>query len=291
MKKMIFLVAAFALASSLAAYTPGNAYWKPDIKVLPAIPLAGQNVVFKAYLNIEKRDMQNLHFIVKVDEEVIYDNTLYFFMVGTDYLIQANWVAKGGAHRVVFTLVGWDNITPDENPNDNMVAKTFSVQQPPPISTGQPQGTPTLPGSPQNLQTHTELNLKFKPCVQFQNEPTDLVVHSLSVSPGSGTSWNYKATVQNLGRRCVKAVEYELKCLGLKLVAYYAGAPSDAVNFFLPEGQTRTIQGSFTPTANFPFFPKDGHKFTRFEFILDPNQKVPDPNRGNNSKTMELMLD
>lgn len=291
MKKTVAFLTAFALAQLLAAYNPGNAFWKPDIKMQPALPLAGQNVVFKAYLNIEKRDMQNLHFIVKVDQQVIYDEILYYFMVGADYLIQANWVAKGGTHKVVFTLAGWDAITPDENPNDNVVARTFTVQQPPAISTGQPQGTPTLPGAPQNLQVATKPDLKLKPCVQYQNEPTDLVVHSLMVSPGADKNWNYKATVQNLGRRCVKAVEYELNCLGQKLVAYYAGNPSDPVNFFLPDGQTRTIQGSFTPAGNFPFFPKDGHKFTRFVFVIDPNQKVPDPNRGNNSATSEVMLE
>jgi hypothetical protein len=290
-KHAILLLIALCFALSVSAK---NAYWKPNIKMTPVSPIAGQKILFTAVLNLEGEgqsgQMQNLRFVAKVDEETIYDETLYYFLPATDYFIKANWTAKSGTHKIAFTVEATDNMTPDSNPNDNRVEKTFTVYERPQINTGNPQGTPTLPGTPNNLQTNNKPNLNFKPCIQYQNEPTDLVVHSLQVSPGKPGKWDYTATVQNLGRRCVKAVEYELNNMNLKLVAYYAGNPSDPVNFFLPEGQTRTIRGQFDEPSGFVFYPSGGNKSVEFEFVIDPNQKIPDPNRDNNKFKITMMI-
>jgi hypothetical protein len=298
-KILVLIVIAFCFTLSLFSK---NAYWKPNISITPAAPRAGQTVHFKAILNLEgdiascqSNYMQNLRFVVKVDEEVIYNEILYYFCPATDYPIKANWTAKGGSHKVVFTVEATDSTTPDSNPNDNMVQKTFSVYQAPPITGGPPQippGNPALPGLPPNVHTSApKLNVKFKPCVQYQAEPTDLMVHSLMVYPSTGNDWEFKATVQNLGRRCLKVVEYKLKNMTLTLISSHVGNYGDSAGFYFGEGQSKTIKAKFAkPPSGFFYYPSEGHNFADFEFVIDPNQMIPDPDRSNNSKTAHVML-
>ncbi|TFG79898.1 MAG: hypothetical protein E4H23_04400 [Chrysiogenales bacterium] len=296
MKRKCLVLLVIVLFSSPALFSR-NAYWKPNIQMSPTSLREGQTVKFTAILNLEGgaascqiNYMQNLRFVARVDSEVILDKILYYFCPAVDYFIDATWVAKGGSHKVAFTVEATDKTTPDSNPNDNKVERSFSVYQPPPISTGNPQGQPTQPVLSQNLQTNTNLNLQIQPCVRYQGEATDLIVQALTVTPGPGTDWEYTATVQNLGRRCVKALEFALNNVNLKLVADCAGNPADPVNFFITAGQTRTIKGKFSKPPSFVCSMNGKFKFAEFEFVIDPNRKIPDPNRRNNSKKIQVRM-
>jgi hypothetical protein len=145
-KRKISFLLAIAFCFTLPLFSR-NAYWKPNISMSRVSVIAGQTVQFTAILNLEgditscsSNYMQNLRFVAKVDGEVILDSILYYFCPATDYFIKASWIAKGGSHKVMFTVEATDSLTPDSNPNDNMVEKTFSVYQPAPITTGKPQG-------------------------------------------------------------------------------------------------------------------------------------------------------
>jgi len=295
MKKYLVACALFSLALALFSK---NAFWKPGIKMTPVSVFAGQAVEFTAILNIEgeigtgnTNYMQNLRFVVKVDDEVIHDKILYYFEPAVDYLIKANWVAKGGAHNVTFTVEAIDSLTPDSNPNDNSIQRTFSVYQTAPISSNQPQGTPTLPGKPQNLQAGGGANVQIDPCFPYQNAATDLVVNSIKAKRGADARWDFTAAVQNLGQRCVKTVEYELRNVNVKLAARTAGNHTAAAGYFLGAGQTRVIEGSFSEPAGLTFYYAGGRKYIDLEFIIDPAGTIPDPNRRNNSRKIPILIE
>lgn len=296
MKKCLVAWALFSLALALFSK---NAFWKPGIKMSPVSVIVGQAVEFTAFLNIEGEIgtgqvnyMQNLRFVVKVNDEVIHDKILYYFGdPGFDYPIKANWVAKGGTHKVTFTVEATDSLTPDSNPNDNSLQRTFFVYQTAPISSNQPQGTLTQPGKPQNLQAGSGQNVQIDPCLPYQNAATDLVVNSIKARRGADARWDFTATVQNLGQRCLKTVEYELKNLNVILAARTAGNHGAAAGYFLSAGQTRVIEGSFSEPAGLTFYYAGGRKTIDLEFIIDPAQKIPDPNRRNNRRMIPILIE
>jgi hypothetical protein len=278
-----------------------NAYWKPNISFIPTSPVAGDTIHFKAIINLEgdiascqSNYMQNIRVVAKVDEEIIYNEVLYYFCPGVDYTMTADWVAKGGSHKIVFTLEATDSLTPDSNPNDNMVQKNFSVYQPPLRTDGTPQPpqdttNATLNTTPQNIHTSTpQMDMKYAPCTEYQNERTDLAVQSLVVYPKSGNNWEFSAAVQNMGRRCIRILYYELKNMNHTLISSHVGNNS---TFFLPAGGFITIKAVFAkPDSGFLFYSCENHNCANFELTIDPMHMIPDPNRYNNGKTVNVYL-
>jgi hypothetical protein len=284
-KSVLILLMVFLLGSSLV-YAK-NAYWKNNrITVNPKFFYAGHTVKFKAIINIDAYEMQNIRVKAGVDKEVYFDKILYYFQRNVDYPYEFEWKAEAGTHTVFFELEATDSISPDDNPDDNRVTRRITVSQlTSPLTP--PRGTPTKK-KPGTLSTQTKANIKFLPCTQYQNEPTDLKVVYFQVRSKGTNEWEYEARIVNDGRRCVKAVFYKVTNGNNILAQNRIGNPSDP-HFILPENGVFTVKKTFTHSGNFETFTQGSSEFVRFTFELDYPEDIPDPDRDNNKAHRDIL--